>query len=99
MVGAERMFEILDTKPEVVEKPSATPLSNIEGKVVFDGVSFAYKEGKTMLDKIHFTTELGPGDRQLLGTARAILADPRILILDEATSSEEDFESVEYAEK
>ncbi len=40
--GAERVFEILDAQSEVVEKPDASELSAIEGRVAFDGVWFRY---------------------------------------------------------
>jgi ATP-binding cassette, subfamily B, multidrug efflux pump len=40
--SAERVFEILDAQSEVVEKPGAVPLPPIEGRVVFEDVSFRY---------------------------------------------------------
>jgi ATP-binding cassette subfamily B protein len=40
--GAERVFEILDAQSEVVEKPDATDLPTIEGRVAFDRVWFRY---------------------------------------------------------
>ena len=42
-VGAgDRIFEILDTISEVVERPGAVALEEIEGRVRFEGVGFAY---------------------------------------------------------
>lgn len=59
LAGAERLFEMMDMKPEVVEKPDAVPLSDIRGAVEFDDVSFAYEEGKTVLEGIGFRTHPG----------------------------------------
>jgi ATP-binding cassette, subfamily B, multidrug efflux pump len=41
-VSAERMFEILDTQSEVVDKPGAQPLPEVSGRVVFENVKFGY---------------------------------------------------------
>ena len=59
MAGAERLFEMMDMKQEVVERPDALLLSDIQGVVEFDGVSFAYEESKTVLEDIRFRTQPG----------------------------------------
>ncbi|MCY4067739.1 MAG: ABC transporter ATP-binding protein [Acidimicrobiaceae bacterium] len=40
--AAQRVFEILDEEPEIVDKPEALPLPSPEGLVEFDDVTFAY---------------------------------------------------------
>jgi len=40
--GAERVFEILDETPAVVEAPDARPLAPLSDEVRFENVSFAY---------------------------------------------------------
>src|SRR3990172_2912702 len=42
MAGGERIFEVLDTKPEIQDAPDAFELADVRGEVVFDHVSFAY---------------------------------------------------------
>jgi ATP-binding cassette subfamily B protein len=59
MAGAERLFDLMDTKPEVMEKSEALPLANPRGAVGFDHVSFSYEEGKPVLEDINF--EIRPG--------------------------------------
>ena len=59
LAGAERLFEMMDMKQEVVEKPDALPLNDIQGMVEFNGVSFAYEESKTVLEDIQFQTQPG----------------------------------------
>ena len=46
-------------KQEVVEKPDALPLNDIQGIVEFNGVGFAYEESKTVLEDIQFQTQPG----------------------------------------
>ncbi|HIH89594.1 TPA: ABC transporter ATP-binding protein [Candidatus Bathyarchaeota archaeon] len=59
LAGAERVFEIVDTKPEINDKPDAKPLHEIEGDVVFEDVGFSY-DGKTpVLDDVSFHAEPG----------------------------------------
>jgi ATP-binding cassette subfamily B multidrug efflux pump len=59
LAGAERLFEMMDMKPEVVEKPDALRLNNIDGRVEFNDVCFAYEEGKTVVRNISFRTHPG----------------------------------------
>jgi ATP-binding cassette, subfamily B, multidrug efflux pump len=59
LAGAERLFEMMDMKQEVVEKPDALPLNDIQGIVEFNGVGFAYEENKTVLEDIQFQTQPG----------------------------------------
>ncbi len=59
LAGAERLFQLMDIKPEVMEKSSALPLNDIRGTVEFQSVGFAYEEGKTVLDDISFQTQPG----------------------------------------
>jgi ATP-binding cassette subfamily B multidrug efflux pump len=42
MVASERIFELLDETPDIVEAPDAYPLPSIDGEIVFDNVTFAY---------------------------------------------------------
>ncbi len=57
--GAERIFEVLDTRPAVKDQPGASPLSGIKGAVKFDRVSFEYEKGKPVLTDI--SLEAAPG--------------------------------------
>jgi ATP-binding cassette, subfamily B, multidrug efflux pump len=59
MAGAERLFEMMDMKSEVLEKPDALPLSDIRGTVEFSNVEFAYEEGKTVIEDVSFRSEPG----------------------------------------
>lgn len=42
MAGAERIVNLLDTQPTVVDLPDARPLPSVEGDVMFEGVTFGY---------------------------------------------------------
>ncbi len=59
LAGAERLFELMDMRPEVDEKSSARPLAEIRGAVEFDRVGFAYEKGKKVLEEISFRTQPG----------------------------------------
>ncbi len=58
--SAQRIFEILDTKNEVENKPGAAELKDIQGHVQFDHVTFRYfKGGEPVLNRVSF--EVKPG--------------------------------------
>jgi len=59
VAGAERIFELLDTEPEIVDAPDAEPMPPIKGRVTFDHVSFAYEDGEPVLQEIDLTAEPG----------------------------------------
>src|SRR5450830_557272 len=42
LAGAERVFEVIDHRPELRDKPDAPQLGEIQGDVVFDHVGFGY---------------------------------------------------------
>lgn len=60
MVGAERIFELLDTPIEVEDLPGATEMPPIQGRVSFQNVSFRYDpNGAAVLDGINLEVEPG----------------------------------------
>ncbi len=61
LVSAERAFEILDEKPDVIERPHAKPIVRAKGALAFDGVSFQYDPARRILNDISF--DIKPGTR------------------------------------
>ena len=59
LAAADRIFAILDTKPEVAEKTGAPLLTVGKGRVEFRHVAFYYEEGNPVLTDINFTAEPG----------------------------------------
>jgi ATP-binding cassette subfamily B protein len=59
MAGAERLFRMLDQKPEWQDAADAKPLPDIRGRVEFQAVHFEYKPGRPVLTDISFAAEPG----------------------------------------
>ncbi len=59
LVGAERVFRLLDTPPDWSDPPSAKPIHHLQGHVEFRGVSFGYVPERLILRDISF--EARPG--------------------------------------
>ncbi len=59
VAGAERVFEVLDEKPELVDDPDAIPLTDIRGDVVFDNVCFSYEPGVPVLKNVSLHARRG----------------------------------------
>src|SRR3989440_7985010 len=47
MAALDKIFELLDVKPDMVDRPDASELPPVAGEVRFDHVSFAYGPGET----------------------------------------------------
>jgi len=60
LAGAERVFEILDEEPEMVDTPESIPVETLQGDVVLDDVSFAYEPGTPVLK--HVSLHAAPGE-------------------------------------
>ena len=58
LAAAERVFDVLDTQPDIAEVPEATKLLPIKDSIVYKNVSFKYDD-ETILDNISFTAEVG----------------------------------------
>ncbi len=61
MASAERIFEILDTQPEIRELPGALDLPRIKGWVRFENVYFGYAKEGIVLENINL--EVKPGEK------------------------------------
>ena len=59
MAGAHRIFEVLDTQPEIVDPPEAIVLADIEGRVDFCDVDFSYIAGIPVLEKFDLHVSAG----------------------------------------
>jgi ATP-binding cassette subfamily B protein len=59
MAGGERIFEVLDTKPEIEDRPGAIELGDVAGDVRFEGVTFAYVPGLPVLKDVNLHVQPG----------------------------------------
>ncbi len=59
MAGAERIFALLDEKPDAAEREGARALPPLRGRVEFESVSFGYRPGRPVLDDVSFVAEPG----------------------------------------
>ena len=59
MAGAHRIFEVLDTEPEIVDPPDAHVFEDVEGGVDFNHVKFSYIEGIPVLRDFDLHVEPG----------------------------------------
>lgn len=59
MAGGEKVLELLDTEPIVVDAPDAPAMRRIAGRVELRGVSFAYQPEQPVLEEIDLTIEAG----------------------------------------
>jgi ATP-binding cassette subfamily B protein len=57
--SASRVFEIMDIPIAVAEKPDALALAQPRGQVMFDQVSFGYRDGLHVLQDISFVAQPG----------------------------------------
>ena len=60
IAAATRVFEVLDTLPDVREKRDAVELADVRREIAFEQVDFCYSEGGLpILREINFRTEVG----------------------------------------
>lgn len=59
MAGGERVLEVLDTKPEFEDAPDAVELTDVEGRVDFNHVSFRYVDDVPVLTDIDLHVQPG----------------------------------------
>jgi ABC-type multidrug transport system fused ATPase/permease subunit len=59
VAGAERIFELLDTQPDLVDAADAVEMPSIIGRVAFDDVSFHYKPEEPVLRDVSLVAEPG----------------------------------------
>lgn len=61
LAGAERIFSVLDIKPEITEAPDAVDLIDVKGLIEFSQVNFSYVKEQPVLKDISFRAY--PGER------------------------------------
>ena len=60
--ATQRLFEILDTQPDIADLPDAKTLPKIDGRITFDHVTFAYKDDPETPILIDVDLEANPGE-------------------------------------
>jgi ATP-binding cassette subfamily B protein len=58
--SVNKLRDLIDTEPEVIEAPDAITLPPIEGEIAFDHVSFGYDPGRLVIEDVDLT--VAPGE-------------------------------------
>src|SRR5438046_6662407 len=59
MASADRISEVLDTEPEIQDRPDAVEATSLKGDIEFRSVSFDYGDGKDVLRQVSFKIARG----------------------------------------
>ena len=59
MASTERIFELLDVRPDITDGENAVEMPPIKGEVRFDNVTFYYEPEKPVLENVSFTVRPG----------------------------------------
>jgi ABC-type multidrug transport system fused ATPase/permease subunit len=54
IAGGERVFEVLDTEPDIADSPDAKDIGRLSGSIEFKNVSFKYDDDSETLNNINF---------------------------------------------
>ncbi len=57
--ATERVFNLIDTEPDIQDRPDALELPKVNGRIQFDHITFDYGENSAVLQEITFTAEPG----------------------------------------
>jgi ATP-binding cassette, subfamily B, bacterial len=57
--GFRRFVEVIETPPEIKDKPNAKPLNSVKGEIEFKDVSFRYNEDESVLEHINLHIKAG----------------------------------------
>jgi subfamily B ATP-binding cassette protein MsbA len=60
LAAIDRVFEVFDIEPDVVQKTDAQKLGRIEGRVTFENVTFGYEPERPILSDV--TVDIKPGE-------------------------------------
>ncbi len=82
--AVNRLLEIMDAVPEVVERPDPIPLENVQGRVTFNEVEFSYVKNRKVIDGVTFDIEAGKviGIVGHTGAGKSTLANLLIRLYD-----------------
>jgi subfamily B ATP-binding cassette protein MsbA len=58
--ATKRVFQILDTEPDLIDAPNAKTLEKAEGRISFQNVNFSYEERQEVLHEINL--DIAPGE-------------------------------------
>jgi len=59
LTAAERIFELLDTQPDIVDAPDAQKMADPKGKIELNDIVFGYEKHKPVVKGISFTVNPG----------------------------------------
>jgi ATP-binding cassette subfamily B protein len=57
--GFKRFMEVVNTAPEILEKPGAVALQDVKGHIVYQDVSFRYNQDTQVLDGVNISIDAG----------------------------------------
>jgi subfamily B ATP-binding cassette protein MsbA len=59
LAAAQRVFNVMDMEPEIVDRPGARVMETVRGDIEFDGVSFSYGDNIAALREIDLSIPAG----------------------------------------